>query len=184
MKKYKEMYSDQKYNASRTRGIQFLLTFAEWLKIWIDSGHLENRGNKKGQYVMARFGDIGPYAVDNVRIILCSDNVKETYQNPGGEILRAKRKINGIGNQNKKGKKESAEACEKKRLWHLGKKPTSETRVKLTASNNRKWAKGGVLRLRAEAGGNKKSLETRAKQGESMRKSWAIRKQSKINAKD
>ena len=73
---YKEAYRDHKRGA-KDRGIEFLLTYEEWLKIWIDSGHLHERGPKKGQYVMARFGDKGPYAVGNVKIITCSDNIRE-----------------------------------------------------------------------------------------------------------
>lgn len=72
------------YRASRsekTRGIPFLLTFEEWLKIWVDSGKLEQRGRRKGEYCMARFGDKGPYAIGNVRIILTTDNSVEGWEN-------------------------------------------------------------------------------------------------------
>lgn len=62
---------------SKLRGIDFLLTFEEWLQIWQDSGHLNERGRKKGQYCMARYGDVGPYSVENVKIILHANNVKE-----------------------------------------------------------------------------------------------------------
>jgi len=62
---------------AKTRGIEFELTFDEWLGIWEKSGKFSQRGKKKGQYVMARFGDIGPYAVGNVKIILCSENIQE-----------------------------------------------------------------------------------------------------------
>jgi hypothetical protein len=62
---------------ARARDIEFLLTYSEWLKIWQDSGHLSERGKKLGQYVMARFGDKGPYAVGNVRIIATTENLAE-----------------------------------------------------------------------------------------------------------
>ena len=69
-------YAKQKFGAARRR-IDFLLTFGEWLQIWVDSGHLLERGCRKGQYVMARFGDKGPYAVGNVKIVTCNVNNKE-----------------------------------------------------------------------------------------------------------
>jgi hypothetical protein len=69
-------YTNHKHHA-KLRDIPFLLTFEEWCNIWYDSGKFAQRGHCKGQYVMARFGDIGPYAVGNVRIITCSDNVSE-----------------------------------------------------------------------------------------------------------
>lgn len=78
LSKLRIAYSTQKCT-SRLRGIAFLLTFDEWLKEWIDSGHLHERGCKKGNYVMARFGDTGPYAVGNVKIITCGENVSEAH---------------------------------------------------------------------------------------------------------
>lgn len=69
-------FSWQKYEAL-ARGIEFLLTFEEWYKIWIDSGHLHERGRKSLEYCMARFGDKGPYTVGNVKIITNFDNISE-----------------------------------------------------------------------------------------------------------
>ena len=62
---------------AKERGISFELSIDDWLEIWIKSGHFFDRGHKKGQYCMARFGDKGPYAVNNVKIILHSENVVE-----------------------------------------------------------------------------------------------------------
>lgn len=45
------------------QGRGFELTFEQWLSIWKKSGHLHERGRGRGKYVMARFGDRGPYAV-------------------------------------------------------------------------------------------------------------------------
>jgi hypothetical protein len=58
------------------RGIPFRLTFAEWWKIWKDSGlyHL------RGRFVMHRINDEGPYAVGNVEIISKSDNFREAME--------------------------------------------------------------------------------------------------------
>lgn len=76
MKDYRSAFYSQR-NTARERGIEFLLTFDEWLQIWLDSGHLQERGRKCGQYCMARFGDKGPYAIGNVKIILHGENLRE-----------------------------------------------------------------------------------------------------------
>lgn len=65
------------YQDAKLRGIDFLFDYEKWLKFWEDSGYLPERGHKKGQYVMARFGDIGPYAPWNVKIVTCSENISE-----------------------------------------------------------------------------------------------------------
>lgn len=75
-------YKNHKYIAER-RDIPFLLTFKEWFKIWESSGHKNKRGCRKGQYVMARFGDTGPYAVGNVRICTTEENHAERWNRPG-----------------------------------------------------------------------------------------------------
>ena len=68
------------------RGVEFKLTFEEWLKIWEDSGHLYERGKGTGSYVMGRHGDKGPYAVGNVTIIRMKDNIREAHT--GGVFLK------------------------------------------------------------------------------------------------
>ena len=74
--KYTRRYAVQKGDAKR-RGIKFLLTFKQWLKIWTASGHLDESGSRRGQYHMARTGDKGPYAVGNVRICTAEENSSE-----------------------------------------------------------------------------------------------------------
>src|SRR5437868_6545037 len=54
---------------ARQRGIRFDFDYGGWLDTWMDSGRLQERGRGKGFYVMARFGDAGPYAPGNVGII-------------------------------------------------------------------------------------------------------------------
>ena len=76
-KLYAAFYSQR--HSARLRNIEFLLTYEEWLQIWIDSGHLSERGRKKDQYVMARFGDKGPYAVGNVKIVTANQNMSEAH---------------------------------------------------------------------------------------------------------
>ena len=71
-----QRFSHSRKDAKR-RGILFLLTIEEWWDIWQRSGHYEKRGNRHGQYQMARFGDNGPYERNNVRIITREENVKE-----------------------------------------------------------------------------------------------------------
>lgn len=86
-------YREQKYNA-RGRGIEWSLTYEEWLKIWTDSGKLHLRGRKGGGYVMARFGDVGPYSVENVSIVPFEQNSSEA--NKGKSISEEhRRKLTG-----------------------------------------------------------------------------------------
>jgi hypothetical protein len=74
---------------ARRRGIPFLLTFEEWWTIWHASGYWERRGKLAGQYVMARYGDVGPYALGNVRICTFGDNAREA--NCGKLVSQASR---------------------------------------------------------------------------------------------
>ena len=74
--KPRHMFNKQRRHAADRR-IPFLLTFAEWLAIWQRSGHLHERGCRKGQFVMSRKGDVGPYSIGNVRIIRHEDNAAE-----------------------------------------------------------------------------------------------------------
>jgi len=60
-------YHCQKSKAKQ-RGISFELTFDEWWDIWQKSGKWEQRGCSEGGYVMSRFNDEGPYALNNVII--------------------------------------------------------------------------------------------------------------------
>jgi len=98
LKKLKSAYKFQKSYSKRRIDrngdpISFELTFDEWLKIWIDSGHLENRGTFSGGYVMARKEDIGPYSKDNVEIILHSDNIKFAKSYWGGPSDEVRQQI-------------------------------------------------------------------------------------------
>lgn len=84
-------YLMQRHNARR-RGIGFELTFPQWLGLWERSGKLDERGRGANRYCMARFGDAGPYAVGNVKIVTHSENSSEsvgTKQNTGA--AKAKR---------------------------------------------------------------------------------------------
>lgn len=71
----KGQFTIHKSNARR-RGIDFQLTFEQWWNVWRRSGHWDQRGNRRGAYVMSRHGDVGAYAVGNVSIIpFCTNAV-------------------------------------------------------------------------------------------------------------
>lgn len=76
--------TDQLYRAFKVhrlnafeRGIPWNFQYWEWLQIWQDSGHLEDRGNKGGQWVMARHGDAGAYEAGNVKITRVEKNASD-----------------------------------------------------------------------------------------------------------
>lgn len=71
-------YSKQKAHAA-ARGIPFLLTFDEWWAIW--EPYWELRGRSRDAFVMGRIGDVGPYAVGNVKIITHEQNRVEAVEN-------------------------------------------------------------------------------------------------------
>lgn len=68
-----------RYQRSRAnqRGIPFLLTFEQWYEWWQSTGHWHERGNTKGKYVMSRYGDLGPYSLDNIFCQTTEDNTRE-----------------------------------------------------------------------------------------------------------
>lgn len=86
--KNKPLYGEHKRGAKR-RNIDWQFTFETWVEWWENTGHFHERGRKKGQYVMARIGDIGPYSPSNVFCSTVEDNIK----NIGVESK--KRKIEG-----------------------------------------------------------------------------------------
>jgi hypothetical protein len=77
-------YSMQRRNAIR-RSIPWQFNYPEWHQVWVDSGHLSERGRGDG-YVMGRNNDDGPYVFWNVHICTSSENIKEGY------VFRARRK--------------------------------------------------------------------------------------------
>ena len=79
LKLAKARFQSQRCEARTKRNIEWTLTFEEWLNIWLDSGHWHERGPRRGQYCMSRFGDKGPYSIDNVFIQLHSNNIKEGH---------------------------------------------------------------------------------------------------------
>lgn len=75
-RRIKEAYWTHKSSAKK-RGIVWELTFCQWWKLWVDSGHWPERGVGRGKYVMARTADVGPYALGNVRIDTFESNLME-----------------------------------------------------------------------------------------------------------
>ena len=73
---YRKRYTQHKSNA-KMRGVEFLFAFDEWKDWWVATGKWEQRGKLRGQYVMRRHGDIGPYAVDNVFCGVTEENVRD-----------------------------------------------------------------------------------------------------------
>jgi hypothetical protein len=67
-------------NGAKARGIDFNLTYDQWQDIWNQSGHWEERGNKRGQYCMSRYNDQGPYEIGNVFIQRHTDNIREAHK--------------------------------------------------------------------------------------------------------
>lgn len=70
----KRLFQAQRAAAKR-RGIEFLLTFQEWLDFWGDK--LGLRGTRLDDLCMARYGDAGPYAIGNVVIKTNRENLAE-----------------------------------------------------------------------------------------------------------
>lgn len=58
--------------------IECRLTFEQWLKVWVDSGHYHEMGAGKGKYVLSRKDDIGHYEEGNVFVQSHSDNVRQS----------------------------------------------------------------------------------------------------------
>ena len=69
-------YHDQRLGAAK-RGITWDFTFESWLAWWEATGKLQQRGCHRGQYVMARYGDQGPYSPANVRCATAEENHRE-----------------------------------------------------------------------------------------------------------
>lgn len=72
-------FNSQRFAAKR-RGIKWKLSYDEWINIWTRSKKLTKRGHRIGCYVMARFGDKGPYSVNNVEIISVTQNNHDAHQ--------------------------------------------------------------------------------------------------------
>ena len=116
------------------RGIEFLLTFEEWWNLWQASGKWEQRGRRKDQYVMARFGDQGAYELGNVKICLVAENVAES--NRGMDHPAARRSAvmkSAWANATPKQRKYWAQVG-------VGRVHSAETRAKQSEAARKLWA--------------------------------------------
>jgi hypothetical protein len=80
---YQQKYSVQHCEAKQ-RGIEWQFTYKTWREWWGDD--IVKRGNKKGNLVMARNGDVGPYNPDNVKKLTQEQNA---YDGQKGRIRSA-----------------------------------------------------------------------------------------------
>lgn len=101
-------------SVARQRKIDFELSFDDWAKIWLDSGHWFRRGKRKGQYVMGRFEDTGPYAKNNVTIITNRQNIQDAQR----------------------GREQTVQTRRRHAKSNTGHTITIEHRAKLSAANN------------------------------------------------
>jgi len=69
----------QQKNNALARKVAWAITFPQWMAIWAESGHWNERARTRDGYVMARKGDTGPYAVGNVYITTLAGNTAD-YQ--------------------------------------------------------------------------------------------------------
>lgn len=89
IKQARRKWWDHRYN-SKQRGIDFHLSFDEWWEIWQQSGHWSQRGCRKGQYVMSRYGDKGAYEVGNVFIQPALHNIRDSNCKPKSPATKLK----------------------------------------------------------------------------------------------
>lgn len=76
----------QRWCAEKKRGIKFQFTYEEWVAWWekhLGPDWFEKRGPQFNKYVMARYGDKGPYAPWNVKCILAGENIDERLSREG-----------------------------------------------------------------------------------------------------
>ena len=71
-------YRNQK-NYARTGQIKWDIKFYSWWQAWQKSGKWEERGVRRGEYVMGRIDDNGPFSKDNIEIMTCSQNIVNHY---------------------------------------------------------------------------------------------------------
>ena len=64
-----------RYDRANQQNGSWHLTFNQWIRLWVRSGHYHERGAHAGGYVMARLNGTGPWCKDNVHIIRHNSNV-------------------------------------------------------------------------------------------------------------
>ena len=156
-------YRQHKANAKHC-GIQWFFTYVRWCLIWAKSGHWHERGNKGGRYVMARYGDVGPYSICNVRICTFEENRREATlrsHNPMyGKTHSAEARAKISRNHANVSKKNNP-------MWGKKRNVSTETRQKLSLSSiGNKYALG-----------YRHTKEAKAKIATTSKKMWERRKE-------
>jgi len=91
---YKRAFIDQRGKAI-IRGIDWNLTYEQWLTIWRNKIH--KRGKGIGKYNMCRKNDTGAYEIDNVFIALHEDNANHgNHKNKFKPVIVENKKYNSI----------------------------------------------------------------------------------------
>lgn len=67
-------------NNCQGHGVAWNLTYEEWLAIWQASGHLHERGRRRGQYCMIRVDTQGAYEPNNVEIVTVDQACRRLYK--------------------------------------------------------------------------------------------------------
>ena len=96
---YKKFYFNHLYNRQRKdatrRNVSWEITFEEWYDWWGDD--IENRGPYKGQLVMARHNDTGPYKLGNISKLEAGQNARDGRTgkpaSKTGKTIRLRRKV-------------------------------------------------------------------------------------------
>jgi hypothetical protein len=87
---------------------------------------------------MARYGDVGPYAVGNVRIITVEENRSEQHYSDERRARVAEALTGNTHGRANRGKRRSAETRAKYRAAKLGRPLPEETRLKMRIAQQRR----------------------------------------------
>ena len=72
----------------RNCGVEWNLTFEEWLDWWNATGHYHERGRKTGQYVMVRKDITKPFALDNIECKVSGSQIVNKKGVPKVKVLK------------------------------------------------------------------------------------------------
>lgn len=143
IKQAKKQYWNHQQRAKR-KGVPFLLTFEQWCQIWLDSGHYHEKGTKRGQYVMSRFNDIGPYSIDNVKIQTVGENTREAFTTNNSDFIKPRYGIENhfYGRKHTEQTRQKIKIARAKQVWTPeARKKVSETMKKRRAEAGANWIK-------------------------------------------
>jgi hypothetical protein len=135
--KDKRRYFAQKYSALKRSDkngnkIEWKLTFEQWWDWWQATGLYDKRGCKKGQYVMARVDDLGPYELGNIFCTTCGENIKAS--NTVRAVSDHHKEVAGALGRTHKGKTRTEETKENIRQARTGTTASQATKDKMSAS--------------------------------------------------